>query len=235
MYHSFSLQRSRGICWVSRRAFSGTIRAQACHPEKNQCTKSIERENQLSQTSNCTKKPPTQPLSTLSLPFWTSRSTWNRAGINTLRCLVGCTAGDFSALWILQTYYPDMGMSSIMALSSGCLLERVRSYQALCTKNNHLVASGITTSVILETILLRRGADQLPWPVAARTAMGMSMVSMLAMELAENAVDYHLTGGIVAFGDPKFWMAAVLSMGAGYLAPLPYNYLRLRKYGKSCH
>ena len=97
------------------------------------------------------------------------------------------------------------------------------------------VASGITTSVILETTLLRRGADQLSWPMAARTAVGMSMVSMVAMEAAENIVDYHLTGGVVAFGDPQFWMAAVLSMGAGFLAPLPYNYLRLRKYGKACH
>lgn len=98
-----------------------------------------------------------------------------------------------------------------------------------------LVASGITTSIILETFLLRRGADQLSWMMAARTAMGMSMVSMLAMELAENAVDYHLTGGVVNFGDPKFWMAAALSIGAGYLAPLPYNYLRLRKYAEACH
>lgn len=97
------------------------------------------------------------------------------------------------------------------------------------------VASGITTSVILETTLLRRGADQLSWPMAARTAVGMSMVSMVAMEAAENIVDYHLTGGVVAFGDLQFWMAAVLSMGAGFLAPLPYNYLRLRKYGKACH
>jgi hypothetical protein len=97
------------------------------------------------------------------------------------------------------------------------------------------VASGITTSIILETVLLRRGADQLSWSMAARTAMGMSMVSMVAMELAENAVDYHLTGGVIALDDPKFWMAAVLSIGAGYLAPLPYNYLRLRKYGKACH
>lgn len=97
------------------------------------------------------------------------------------------------------------------------------------------MASGITTSIILETILLKRGADQLSWTMAARTAMGMSMVSMIAMELAENAVDYHLTGGIIALHDPKFWFAAGLSIGAGYLAPLPYNYLRLRKYGKACH
>ncbi|KAJ5793753.1 hypothetical protein N7457_000352 [Penicillium paradoxum] len=213
MRHSIFL-RGSGIYWPSRRALSGTTRVQACHSRQNQPQNGIERENQVPQVPKCAAKAPALPPSTLRLPFWTCRSTWRRAGINTLRCLVGCTTGDFSALWILQTYCPEMGMSSIMALS---------------------MVSGITTSVILETVLLRRGADQLSWPRAARTAMGMSMVSMLGMELAENAVDYHLTGGIVAFGDPKFWLAAVLSMGAGYLAPLPYNYLRLRKYGKACH
>ena len=95
--------------------------------------------------------------------------------------------------------------------------------------------SGITTSIIVETTLLRLGADRLPWPTAARTAMGMSLVSMMAMELAENTVDYHLTGGVVALDEPQFWMVAALSMGAGYLGPLPYNYLRLRKYGEACH
>ncbi|RMJ26924.1 hypothetical protein PHISP_02231 [Aspergillus sp. HF37] len=71
--------------------------------------------------------------------------------------------------------------------------------------------------------------------MAMRTAMGMSMASMLAMEFAENLVDYHLTGGVVDVSDPKFWMAAAVSTAAGYLVPLPYNYLRLRKYGKACH
>ncbi|KAJ5711442.1 hypothetical protein N7488_005598 [Penicillium malachiteum] len=117
-------------------------------------------------------------------------------------------------MWTLQSLYPELGMNSIMLAS---------------------MASGITTSIILETILLKRGADQLSWTMATRTAMGMSMVSMVAMEIAENAVDYHLTGGLVAFDDPKFWLAAVLSIGAGFLAPLPYNYVRLRKYGKACH
>lgn len=50
--------------------------------------------------------------------FWSCRSTWKRAGINTLRCLAGCTLGDFSALWMLQTYYPELGMTTIMAASS---------------------------------------------------------------------------------------------------------------------
>lgn len=65
--------------------------------------------------------------------------------------------------------------------------------------------------------------------------MGMSMVSMLAMEAAENAVDYHLTGGVISLEDPRFWMAAAVSMTAGFLAPLPYNYARLKRYGKACH
>lgn len=89
--------------------------------------------------------------------------------------------------------------------------------------------------MILETVLLRLGKDQLSWPVAAKTAAGMSLISMLTMELAENAVDYSLTGGAVAFDSPAFWMAALVSMAAGFLAPLPYNYHRLRRYGKACH
>lgn len=59
-----------------------------------------------------------QSLSTLNLPFWTCRETWKRAGINTLRCLVGCTSGDFSSMWVLQTYFPEIGMGVIMAVSS---------------------------------------------------------------------------------------------------------------------
>lgn len=97
------------------------------------------------------------------------------------------------------------------------------------------MACGIATSITLETVLLRWGVDRLPWRKAASTAVSMSLTSMLAMEFSENMVDYHLTGGVVALDDPQFWMAAVVSMGAGYLAPLPYNYFRLRKYGKSCH
>lgn len=89
--------------------------------------------------------------------------------------------------------------------------------------------------MLLETTLLRWGRDGLAWMDAARTAAGMSFVSMLGMETVQNLVDYHLTSGIVVLDDPKFWMAAVASAAAGFLAPLPYNYTRLRKYGKACH
>lgn len=89
--------------------------------------------------------------------------------------------------------------------------------------------------MLLETVLLRLGRDSLSWPMAAKTAAGMSLISMLTMEIAENMVDYHLTGGTVALDSPAFWTAAAISMTAGFLAPLPYNYFRLRKYGKACH
>ncbi|CAG8169157.1 unnamed protein product [Penicillium olsonii] len=198
---------------TSRRVLSSSAPAQAC--SSGHCRKPGQEQPSSASASGQLAVATSQPLrSAWMMDFWTCRSTWKRAGLNTLRCLVGCTAGDFSALWMLQTYYLDLGMGTIMMAS---------------------MASGITTSIILETILLRRGADQLSWPLAARTAMGMSMVSMVAMEMAENMVDYHLTGGQVNLEDPQFWMAAVLSIGAGFFAPLPYNYLRLRKYGKACH
>jgi tetrahydromethanopterin S-methyltransferase subunit D len=63
----------------------------------------------------------------------------------------------------------------------------------------------------------------------------MSLISMVAMELVENLIDYNLTGGVVAFHDPKFWAAAILSAAGGFLAPLPYNYFKLQRFGKSCH
>jgi Domain of unknown function (DUF4396) len=98
-----------------------------------------------------------------------------------------------------------------------------------------VVVSGVASSMTIETIMLRYGIDRLPWRAAATTAAGMSLVSMLSMEAVENMVDYHLMGGMVDFANPKFWAAAAISSCAGFLAPLPYNYARLRKYGRACH
>ncbi|KAI5456587.1 hypothetical protein BGZ63DRAFT_395839 [Mariannaea sp. PMI_226] len=155
-----------------------------------------------------------RPASLLEPSFWKCRHTWKRACVNTLRCLVGCSVGDFSAMWLLQMHYPELGMGWIMPIS---------------------MASGISTSIFLESVLLRTGRDKLAWPEAVKTAVGMSFISMLTMEAAENLVDYQLTGGWVAFDSAWFWLAAIISMAAGFAAPLPYNYIRLRKYGKSCH
>lgn len=97
------------------------------------------------------------------------------------------------------------------------------------------VAAGISTSIFLETSLLRFGGDKLSGKNALRTATGMSMMSMLAMEVAENSVDYALTGSVVDLSSTQFWLAASLALVVGYVTPLPYNYLRLRRYGLSCH
>ncbi|KAJ2996791.1 hypothetical protein NUW58_g856 [Xylaria curta] len=160
-------------------------------------------------STHCTSR--TQATLPTSLQFWASGSSWRRAAVNTSRCLVGCTSGDFSAMWLLQAFYPEIGIGAIM------------------------VMSGLTTSMLLETVLLRYGRDKLSWPNATRTAAGMSFISMLTMEMAQNVVDYHLTGGAVSFDSPAFWVAAIVSMGAGFLTPLPYNYFQLKKYGKACH
>lgn len=56
--------------------------------------------------------------SMLGLAFWSCQSTWKRAGVNTFRCLIGCTSGDFSALWMLQSYYPEMAVNTSMLISS---------------------------------------------------------------------------------------------------------------------
>lgn len=82
---------------------------------------------------------------------------------------------------------------------------------------------------------MKRTIPGVTYKSAFKMAMEMSFASMIAMEAAENAVDWHLMGGQVDFINPKFWMAALASAGAGYLVPLPYNYWRLKALGKACH
>jgi hypothetical protein len=66
--------------------------------------------------STCTSND--QISSPTDVNFWKSRSTWRRASINTLRCLVGCSVGDFSTIWYLLVYYPALDLGTTMALSS---------------------------------------------------------------------------------------------------------------------
>jgi hypothetical protein len=58
---------------------------------------------------------------------------------------------------------------------------------------------------------------------------------MLGMELAANASDFMPTGGRVPLSDPFYWMALGVSVGAGFLVPLPYNYWKFKRHGKACH
>jgi copper chaperone CopZ len=145
--------------------------------------------------------------------FWTDKNIWARAAFNTFNCLIGCSIGDFGMILFLQAFYPATGMMTQMVLAT---------------------IAGLCTSILLETILLRV-REKFNWVSAFQTAFSMSFISMIAMELAMNTSDFMMTGGKAAFGNPMYWMALAVSMVVGFLAPLPYNYYKLKKYNKACH
>ncbi len=87
--------------------------------------------------------------------------------------------------------------------------------------------NGLITSIILETYILSR---QMILKEAFRVAIGMSLISMISMEVAMNIVDVIMTGG--AMLTPEVILPMLI---AGFITPLPYNYYRLKKYGKACH
>jgi|TARA_B100000953_G_scaffold118072_1_gene97300 hypothetical protein len=89
------------------------------------------------------------------------------------------------------------------------------------------IINGLITSIMLETFILSR---QMKLKEAFQTAIGMSLVSMISMEAAMNIVDVLLTGGAMLT-----WWAMPIMLIAGFITPLPYNYFRLKKYGKACH
>tara|TARA_B100000579_G_C22648516_1_gene765008 strand:+ start:135 stop:422 length:288 start_codon:yes stop_codon:yes gene_type:complete len=88
------------------------------------------------------------------------------------------------------------------------------------------IINGLITSILLETFILSR---QMTFSNALKTAMGMSFISMVAMEVAMNTVDLVFAGGVLV------WWVVPLMLIAGFLVPWPYNYYRLKKYGVACH
>ena len=136
---------------------------------------------------------------------WTCKFTWKKASVNTLWCLLGCSIGDFGTIFFFQISQIGFPLIWIMTLA---------------------IINGLITSVLLETYILSR---QMDLNNAFRTAMGMSFISMIAMEVAMNIVDVVFAGGILV------WSVIPLMLAAGFLTPLPYNYFRLKKYDESCH
>ena len=53
---------------------------------------------------------------------------------------------------------------------------------------------------------------------------------MIGMEVAMNSVDFMLNGKAVV--NLETLIPVLL---AGFIAPLPYNYWRLKKFGIACH
>ena len=90
------------------------------------------------------------------------------------------------------------------------------------------IINGLITSIILETIILMR--QSFDFSKAFKTAIGMSFISMISMEVAMNLTDYFLTGGAIL----TWWVVPIMLL-AGFLTPWPYNYWRLKKFNIACH
>ena len=136
---------------------------------------------------------------------WTCKSSWKKASINTLWCLLGCSVGDFGTIFLFQMAVEPYPVLWVMSLA---------------------IINGLITSIMLETFIL---SSQMNFKNALQTAIGMSLVSMISMELAMNVVDVILTGGVLV------WWVIPIMLFAGFITPLPYNYYRLKKYNILCH
>ena len=138
---------------------------------------------------------------------WNCKHTWRRSAKNTAWCLLGCSIGDFGTILFFQITKIPFPVLGIMTLA---------------------IINGLITSIILETIILLR--QNFKFSNALKTALGMSFISMISMEVAMNFTDYLLTGGAIL----TWWVVPIMLI-VGFLTPWPYNYWRLKKFNISCH
>ena len=138
---------------------------------------------------------------------WFCKKTWKISAKNTGWCLLGCVIGDFGTILFFQITQIPFPVLGIMTLA---------------------IINGLITSITLETLILMR--QNILFLRSLKTAMGMSFVSMLSMEITMNTTDYVLTGGAIL----NWWIIPNMLI-VGFLTPWPYNYFRLKKYNQNCH
>ena len=138
---------------------------------------------------------------------WSCKHTLKTSAKNTLWCVVGCSVGDFGTILFFQLSKIPFPILGIMGLA---------------------IINGLITSIILETIILMK--QNFDFRNALKTALGMSFISMISMEVAMNLTDYLLTGGAML----TWWVVPIMLI-VGFLTPWPYNYWRLKKFGIACH
>ena len=138
---------------------------------------------------------------------WSCKHTWSRSAKNTFWCLLGCSIGDFGTILFFQLTQIPFPVLAIMSLA---------------------IINGIITSIILETIILLK--QNFTFKNAFKTAVGMSLISMISMEAAMNLTDYLLTGGAMLT-----WWVVPIMLAVGFVTPWPYNYWRLKKFNQACH
>ena len=147
-------------------------------------------------------------MNTLASNFhWKCRHTWKRSAHNTKWCLIGCAIGDLATILFFQMTGIPWSTLAIMSLA---------------------IINGLLTSITLETIILFR--QSLTFGQALKTALGMSFISMISMEVAMNLADFLLTGGAMLT-----WWVVPIMLFVGFITPWPYNYWRLKKYNIACH
>ena len=138
---------------------------------------------------------------------WSCKHTWSRSAKNTAWCLLGCSIGEFGTSLFVQLTQIPFSVLAIMILA---------------------IINGIITSIILETIILLK--QNFTFKNAFKTAVGMSLISMVSMEVAMNLTDYLLTGGAMLT-----WWVVPIMLAVGFVTPWPYNYWRLKKFNIACH
>ena len=138
---------------------------------------------------------------------WFCKHTWKRSAKNTMWCVIGCSIGDFGTILFFQLTQTPFPLMGIMILA---------------------IINGLITSIVLETFILMR--QNFSFIGAIKTASGMSLISMLSMEVMMNLTDYLFTGGAIL----TWWVIPIMLI-VGFLTPWPYNYWRLKKFGISCH
>ena len=138
---------------------------------------------------------------------WSCKNTWKLSAKNTLWCLLGCSIGDFGTILFFQLTKIPFAVIGIMILA---------------------IINGLITSIILETIILMK--QKFKFSEALKTALGMSFISMISMEIAMNVTDVILTGGAML----TWWIVPIM-LFVGFITPWPYNYWRLKKYNIACH
>ena len=138
---------------------------------------------------------------------WSCKNTWSQSAKNTAWCLLGCSIGDFGTILFFQLTMIPLSITAIMILA---------------------IINGLLTSIILETFILIK--QNIKFNNAFKTALGMSFISMISMEITMNLTDYFLTGGAILT-----WWVVPIMLGVGFVTPWPYNYWRLKKFGINCH
>ena len=114
---------------------------------------------------------------------WSCKHTWSRSAKNTSWCLLGCSIGDFGTILFFQLTQIPFPVLAIMTLA---------------------IVNGIITSIILETIILLK--QNFTFKNAFKTAVSMSLISMISMEAAMNLTDYLLTGGAML----TWWVVPIM-------------------------